>query len=251
MKLNKNDITMRKEKDSDKAFSVTQIVRRAKQVRRFKTDAELAEYLGVSRSTLSNWCARNSIDFPLLLEKFSEIDYNWLLAGKGSPMRHSKLYANDPINGEPNQVHRSKTGEVLAERSVPLYDIAAAANLKTLLASRPQYELGKIQIPKIPQCDGAIYVSGDSMYPILKSGDIVGFKFINGFNNLIYGEMYLVSFEMDGDEYLSVKYVNRSEMPDCIKLVSYNTHHEPLDIPFSAINGMAIVKFSVRKNMIM
>ena len=62
------------------------------------------------------------------------------------------------------------------DRSVTLYDISAAANLKTLLADRPQYALGRIVIPNIPVCDGAVYVSGDSMYPILKSGDIVGFK---------------------------------------------------------------------------
>ena len=44
---------------------------------------------------------------------------------------------------------------------------------------RQQYALGRIVIPNIPVCDGAVYVSGDSMYPILKSGDIVGFKSIH------------------------------------------------------------------------
>ena len=96
-----------------------------------------------------------------------------------------------------------------------------AANLKTLLADRPQYALGRIVIPNIPVCDGAVYVSGDSMYPILKSGDIVGFKSIRDFTDVIYVEMYLVSFERGGDEYLAVKYVNHSERPDCIRLVSY------------------------------
>lgn len=66
----------------DALFNVTDIVKRAKEVMGFKTDVELANYLGVSRSTLSNWCARNSIDFPLLLEKMKEVDYNWLLVGR-------------------------------------------------------------------------------------------------------------------------------------------------------------------------
>ena len=127
----------------------------------------------------------------------------------------------------------------------------AAANLKTLLTNKRQYMVGKIQIPSIPLCDGAVYISGDSMYPILKSGDIVGFKEINSFSNLIYGEMYLVSFTIEGDEYLAVKYVNRSEKEGCLKLVSYNAHHDPMDIPFSTINAMAIVKFSIRRHMMM
>lgn len=32
-----------------------------------------------------------------------------------------------------------------------------------------------------------------------------------------------------------------------IKLVAHNPHHEPMDVPFAAIQAMAIVKFSIRK----
>lgn len=221
------------EKEKDLLFNVADIVKRAKRVLNFKTDADLAAYLGVSRSTLSNWVARNSIDFPLLLSKLKDVDYNWLLLGK------------KPL------IPQSETSDAMKDRIVMLYDIAAAANLRTLLANKQQYVVGKIQIPSIPVCDGAVYISGDSMYPILKSGDIVGFKEINSFGNVIYGEMYLVSFCIDGDEYLTVKYVNRSDIEGYIRLVSYNPHHEPMDVPFSSIQAMAIVKFSIRKNMMM
>ena len=56
----------------DTFLDVTGIVKRAKQVLNFKNDSELAEYLGVSRATVSNWGARNSIDFRLLLDKFGD-----------------------------------------------------------------------------------------------------------------------------------------------------------------------------------
>ena len=148
-------------------------------------------------------------------------------------------------------IHNPKAVEALDNRSISLYDITAAANLKTLLANKDQHVVGRIQIPNIPACDGALYISGDSMYPILKSGDVVGFKEVNSFSSVIYGEMYLVSFCIDGDEYLSVKYVNRSDVEGCIKLVSYNPHHEPMDIPLASIQAMAIVKFSIRRNMMM
>jgi len=238
-------------KEKDLLFNAAEIVKRAKLALNFRADAELASYLGVSRSTLSNWCARNSIDFPLLLAKLQDVDYNWLLTGKGSPVRSPKFCDSELVSGEVEMIYNPKIPDAVDDRSVTLYDISAAANLKTLLEDRPQYALGKIQIPNIPQCDGAVYVSGDSMYPILKSGDIVGFKSITSFSDVIYGEIYLVSFERGGDEYLAVKYVNRSESEDCIKLVSYNTHHEPMDLPSKSINAMAIVKFSIRKNMMM
>ena len=216
----------------DTFLDVTGIVKRAKQVLNFKNDSELAEYLGVSRATVSNWGARNSIDFRLLLDKFGDkVDYNWLLLGKGNPKHQPRFCESELVKGEVEIIHNPKTPEPIDDRSVTLYDITAAANISV--------------------CDGAVYVNGDSMYPILKSGDIIGYKEISSFDNVIYGEIYLVSFMIDGDEYLAVKYVNRSEKEGYLKLVSYNTHHEPMDIPFASINAMAIVKFSIRRHMMM
>ena len=236
----------------DTNLDVPAIIKRAKQALDLKRDSELAEYLGVSRATVTNWSARNSIDFRLLLDKFGDkVDYNWLLLGKGSPKRQPRFCDSELAQGEVTIIHNPKTVEPKEDRSVILYDITAAANLKTLFTNKQQYALGKILIPNISACDGAIYVNGDSMYPILKSGDIIGYKEISNPNNVIYGEIYLVAFTIDGDEYLAVKYANRSEKEGYIKLVSYNTHHEPMDIPLTAITAMAIVKFSIRRHMMM
>ena len=235
------------EMNDNTLLNVQEIVKRAKQVMKFKTDLELAQYLGVARSTLSNWMVRNSIDYPLLLNKMQDVDYNWLLTGKGSPKRREQLMEGHDVE----IIHNPKTIDKLGDRNITLYDITAAANLKTLLTNRSQYILDSIRIPNVPQCDGAVYISGDSMYPILKSGDIIGFKEISSLDYIIYGEMYLVSFHIDGDDYLSVKYVNRSEKEGCIKLVSYNPHHDPMDLPLANIQAMGIVKFSIRKNMML
>ncbi len=235
----------------DTTFDINDILKRAKRVRNFTTDTELAAYLGVSRPTVSNWISRKTVDFPLLLSKFSDVDYNWLLTGKGSPTHRPNYCDSELVKGEVQMLYDSKSVEAMRDRSVTLYDIAAAANLRTLLTNKNQFVVGQIQIPSIPACDGAVYVSGDSMYPILKSGDIVGFKEIHSITSVIYGEMYIVSFVLDDDEYLTVKYVNRSEKPNHLKLVSYNTRHEPMDLPFESINALAVVKFSIRKNMMM
>ena len=236
----------------DTNLDVLGIIKRAKQALNLKRDSELAEYLGVSIATVTNWGARNSIDFRLLLDKLGDkVDYNWLLLGKGNPKHQPRHCESELVQGEVEIIHNPKTPEPIDDRSVTLYDITAAANLKTLFTNKKQYALGKILIPNISVCDGAVYVNGDSMYPILKSGDIIGYKEISSFDNVIYGEIYLVSFMIDGDEYLAVKYVNRSEKEGHLKLVSYNTHHEPMDIPFASINAMAIVKFSIRRHMMM
>lgn len=232
---------------NESLLNVQEIVKRAKEAMGFRTDAALAQYLGVSRPTLCNWMGRNSMDYPLLLEKMSHVDYTWLLTGKGNPVGRKP-----DCNGQEVEIlHHPKSREKRDDRYVPIYNIHAAANLRTLLSDRNQYVEGKILIPDIPACDGAMRITGDSMYPLMKSGDIVGFKEIGNVENIIFGEIYLVSFQLDGDDYLSVKYVKRSERPDCITLVSYNQNHEPMDLPIACIQAMAIVKFSIRKHMML
>lgn len=148
-------------------------------------------------------------------------------------------------------INRPKYTEKVEENGeLYLYDIEAAANLKSLLVNKDQNILGKISIPNIPKCDGAVYVKGDSMYPLLKSGDIIAYKEVPvEIQHIFYGEMYLVSIDIEGEEYLTVKYINQSERGcEWIKLVSYNQHHQPKEFPLSSVRALALVKLSIRMN---
>lgn len=227
------------------------IIKRAKEALHLKTDSDLAAFLGVSRATVSNWSSRNRIDFHLLLQKMSGYDLNWLLVGKGRPSTDHE-YVEDPLApGEVQMLHHPKTPEPLSGRSIPLYELSAAANLNTIFSDKHQNLLGHIRIPNIPSCDGALSVTGDSMYPLLKSGDIVGYREVKSLDHILYGEIYLIGFTSDGDDYLTVKYINRADEPGHIRLVSYNPHHAPQDIPLSDVRALAIVKFSIRRHLMM
>lgn len=188
--------------------------------------------------------ATNEVSTKILmpfLSKYSDVDANYILTGRGTPLRTPEV----------TQIFHPKGAEKTEEESViTLYDMEAAANLKTLLANKDQNILGQISIPNIPKCDGAVYVKGDSMYPLLKSGDIVAYKEIPlEMEHIFFGEMYLVSIDLDGDEYLTVKYVQQSDKgEDWIKLVSYNTNHQPKDFPLTSVRAMALVKLSIRMN---
>lgn len=150
---------------------------------------------------------------------------------------------------EITRMDHPKSAEKLDDAEVPLYDIDAAANLRTLMGDKTANILGRISIPNIPSCDGAVYVRGDSMYPLLKTGDIVAYKMVNDIQSLVDGEMYLVNLEMDGDEYLTVKYVHHSAKGEgWVQLASYNQHHGPMDVKVENIKAIALVKFSVRIN---
>ena len=112
--------------------------------------------------------------------------------------------------------------------------------------------LDTIKIPHLPKCDGAISITGDSMYPLLKSGDMVLYKEVP-LDSIFYGEMYLLAYQIDGwEEYITVKYVQKSELgDDYLKLVSQNQHHQPKDVKKAQITAIAIIKASIRINTMM
>lgn len=189
-----------------------------------------------------------------IIASYPEINPLWLILGEGPMLKEAQQMENkpEPVKSPQIQIlHHPKVPEKkIIQQSIPLYDVSVAANLKTVFDNKDQNILGEISMPDIPRCDGAVYVRGDSMYPLLKSGDIVGYKEIHDFSNVIYGEMYIVAYDIEGDEYVCVKYINRSEQDGCVKLVSYNPHHDPKDIQVTRITAMALVKFSIRMNTI-
>ena len=206
--------------------------------------------IGASKGVLSR-AINNGTDIQAkwlqaIVENYPQYSEAWLITGKGSMLKENPQKDPEP---DIQILHHPKVPDKKVEQqAIKLYDVAAAANLRTLFDNKDQNILGEITIPDIPKCDGAVYVNGDSMYPLLKSGDIIAYKEIHTFSSVVYGEMYLISFDLAGDEYLCVKYVNKSEEDGYIKLVSYNPHHQPMDIPVSSINAMGLIKFSIRKN---
>ena len=58
------------------------ILNKIKNKKNFKTDTELANFLGISKYTLSNWRKRGTIDFDIVLSKCVLMDFNWLFNEK-------------------------------------------------------------------------------------------------------------------------------------------------------------------------
>ena len=207
------------------------------------TQEQLAQRLGIGKAALSmietgkaGLSARNR---NILVQELN-VNPEWLESGKGNM-----------FNAEPDlTAYMHRTDNSLPLQSVPLYSIEGTAGLVPLFADQAQAKpVNFIHIPNLPKCDGAIYIVGDSMYPLLKSGDIVFYKQVHDImHSIIWGEMYLISFDIDGDEYVSVKYLQKSDIPDHIVLVSYNEHHKPMEIHVSRIRALAFIKASLRLN---
>ena len=79
------ELTQSKNKDEQKYCtmrSISTILQSIQDYKGFKTRAGLAEYLGISRSALSNWIARGSLDERLIQSKIPEIRLEFLRTGE-------------------------------------------------------------------------------------------------------------------------------------------------------------------------
>lgn len=184
-----------------------------------------------------------------IVNNCQDIDPAWLLTGSGKMIKENQR-SNEV--SEPTQSYTLRTDRNIETQMIPLYNIEATAGVVPLFdGSNKQKPIDFLSIPNLPKCDGAVFVTGDSMYPLLKSGDIVIYKSISDYwQNVYWGEMYIVSLDMEGDEYVAVKYVQKSEMStENIRLVSYNKHHQDKEVPLNKVRAMALVKASVRMNI--
>ena len=119
---------------------------------------------GLPETTNGKGVARNfesTSDFEQTIRDFDALNPSpeWLESGKGNM-----------FNAEPDlTAYRLRTDNSLPLQSVPLYSIEGTAGLVPLFTDQAQSKpVNFIHIPNLPKCDGAIYIVGDSMYPLLK-----------------------------------------------------------------------------------
>ena len=174
-----------------------------------------------------------------ILNVYPDINVDWLISGEGDMLNSIKEIA-------PTEDFSLPTDRHVSSQDIPLYGLDAAAGLVAIFNSTAVEPTDYLRIPNLPPVDGALYVRGESMSPLLKSGDIVIFKKkALSLDSIIWGEIYILSFDLDGDTYTSVKYIRKSDTPGCVRLVSYNPDFAPKDIPLTSITALALVKASL------
>lgn len=129
---------------------------------------------------------------------------------------------------------------------VPVFEIEATAGFMALYNDLASDVADYITIPNLPPVDGAIYARGDSMSPLIASGDIVIFKKVELLpDNILWGHIYIVSYSLNGDDFTVLKYVRHSSRDGYVRLESFNSRFDPQDIPSASITALALVKASI------
>ena len=220
-------------------------------------NSKFAAALGTNEANIRNYRSKivPKVDFIVKLCNDLDISFEWMFNDSGE-MKKVKKEADVSLTYQVAAgIHPPATGisnNLRHHQGIPLYEMNPAGSLLDFF-NQPPNIIDYIQIPKLPKSDGALYILGESMYPVLKSGDIVIYKKVNNLKEgIYYGEMYLLSINIDGDDATILRYVHHSEKGEnYIRLISHNTAHAPKDINMEYVKAMALIKASIRINTMM
>lgn len=208
------------------------------------TQEALAQRLGIGKSALSmieTGKASLSERNKNILVQGLNVNPDWIETGRG-----------EMFNAPPEvRSFLDRNDRNMPLQAVPLYNLEGTDGFASLLMDSSGYKpVDYVHVPNMPRCDGAVYLAGDAMAPLLKSGDIVMYKRMDDTDDIFWGEMYLLSVDIAGEEYVTVRYVRKSARPGYVKLSGYGSFHDEKEIEISKVRAIAFVKATIRMNSI-
>lgn len=180
-------------------------------------------------------------DTVVVLADYLNVNLTWLATGYGVMSCSENI---NPENTDISIVDR-KTSDKFQDR-VTIYNVEARMSLVSLYDVGRVEAIGEVSFPNMPKSDAAVIARGDSMYPLIKSGSVVAFRRLHNFDFFVPGEIYIVNFSVNGDNYNVFKYVQTiAGDNEKIRLVSYNPNHGDMVIQKSDVLFMGLVTFWV------
>lgn len=73
------------------------ILRKLKDYKKFKSDAEFARYIGIGPTVLATWYKRNTFNINKIANVFPEVSQDWLLTGNGEMLKENTSQSSDEL----------------------------------------------------------------------------------------------------------------------------------------------------------
>lgn len=200
-------------------------------LKRFRKDrhikqSEVCEVLGVSQPFLS---AIEMGKSPLNEEKFQKL-YNHY----GDVLLEYKLTERPIIIG--SEINGNSTNRAIFDHVIKYYDVESADCLNVFEDDKAVYK--KMVIPGFEDCDFAINVLGDSMYPELKSGQIALLKMWKE-SYIEFGYTYLV---VTHSGHRMLKRLRAASKKDEVICESVNKLYDSIELKKSDIKALYLLK---------
>jgi phage repressor protein C with HTH and peptisase S24 domain len=200
--------------------------------------AQFSKLLGVSPQTISAWIARNTFDSELIYAKCRYVNPSWLLTGQGDMLVKNDVQQNVETKREAIPAMEGISSDIAP---IPLVTEHAAAGFGNDCFSIQENDVKDYYIiPKFRfnHVDFMIEVSGISMYPHFKSGDVIACTILHETKYIQWNRCHVIATR---DQGILVKRIMPSEKEGCFKIVSENKDFPPFDLPKEDITGLALV----------
>lgn len=201
------------------------------------TQNGFASRIGIDSSNLSKYLKGKLAINESLINRIVinlGLSKKWLMSGSDLP------FAKESAGNIPQS---SLSGHLRVDSShtdgTPVYDIDVTAGIMPrarMFAS--ENIIGSIKLPGIPSDCRIVKVSGDSMSPVIRNGDMIAVRELTNIKQIFWGQIYVVIL----DDYCMVKYVRRHSDPDKVILRSENPKYDDMEIERSEIRDMMFVQ---------
>lgn len=194
---------------------------------------QLAEISGVSSRTI--WSCESGKS-NITLEKLQKIANSL-----GVPLL--SLINDESSESIGNEVRETSSQYKVDDSSkkIPLVNVKAVGGFGNESFSISEKDIEEYYIiPKFKyhKIDFMIEVTGDSMRPRYKSGDIVACRIIKNYDFLQWNRVHVVATREQG---IILKRISFSQKKNHISVLADNPEFPPFDIPMSEVTGIALV----------
>lgn len=190
--------------------------------------------IGVARGYFSNVKTLGSDRILRIHTKYPELNIEWLVTGNGEMIKNAER------EQKTIEISESAISETKRKGAL-IYDIDATCGLSGRdIEFTDEKVIGSIDAPEINSDSKIIFATGDSMLPLIASGDRVVIRKIESWDYFNYGQVYLIIT----NEYRLIKRVRRhpKDADNLILLRSENPDYDDIDLPKREIIHLFIVE---------
>lgn len=194
--------------------------------------------IGVPPMTLSSMLKRrsdpSSLFIATILSVYSDVSPDWIMLGKGSMLKSDKA---------PHSTEKTP----IAGNAIKYYPSVSGSMGGIEFLDNPDEFYTDIILPGFSECKFAVNAYGDSMYPVIKNGQIVVMMpWIERF--IDWGHIYMV---VTKSGYRAIKYLKPSTQEGFVTCESENKENNPaFDIEMEDIHRLYLVKGWICKDAI-
>lgn len=192
----------------------------------------VAEKTGVAYSTFNGWIRRGVLPPVDKAVKIAEALGVPLakLTGENYP------FVDLGISDYPPQGSGKPVG-------VPYFDVEASAHITDMANQEHPNPEFYVDFQPFNDCSAYLPIFGESMFPMIRSGDVVAVKQITNLNVIQWGEPYLVVTNGESNDLRTVKLVFEADEKDSLVLRASNPNFKgDMVVTKASILGMYLVK---------